>query len=324
MPLRSHRPALLACALVLAACAERHSAPAPPPSIVADPAPAPAPPPAPTTSAASAAPSATAAVAPFAPPTVGLDDAPGKRERVATAVVLFGTSVSLEAATLRFVPVVCSIQGQVTTGKPCGAVMPPRARVRLTRPGPGAPAFVTVTRSTRGYHDTEGGHVYPAPTGPECCMYNTCIGDTIPYLVVPAPRASPKAVLAVWPETADVDLRPRPRGVDRAEIADTPWPGTPGMLLSQGVRAGARRLVVGTKGGRLGTALLSADGGSGWAPVGPLSVGPDGYDILATADVAGDGRAEAIVYVQWRNDYGLDVLVDDWSKIAYGFDCGNI
>jgi hypothetical protein len=263
-------------------------------------------------------------VGPSAPPTVGLDDAPGKRERVATAVVLFGTAGYLEAETLRFVPVVCSIQGQVTTGKACGAVMPARARVRVTRTGPAAPAFVTVARSTREFKDDDGHRVYPAPTGPECCFYNGCHGDTIPYHAVPAPRASPKAVLAVWPENADVDLRPRPRGVDRTEIPDSPWPGMPGVRVEQGLRAGARRLLVARKAGCWTCGLLWTDDGSGWAPVGPLSQGVDGYDVLATTDVDGDGRPEAIVHAIWRNDYGLHALVDDWSKVAYGYSCGNI
>ena len=66
------------------------------------------------------------------------------------------------------------------------------------------------------------------------------------------------------------------------------------------------------------------DAGSGWAPFEGNGRGTGAYDILATSDVDGDGRPEAIIYEEWRNDYGLLVLGNDWSKPAYRFSCGNI
>lgn len=326
MPFRHTLGVALASAFGLYGCTNAPAPPPPlPPVVIAPPEPSaaaiasvPAP-------GASGAPSASIDVGPAAPPSAGLDDAPGRRERVPTAVVLFGTRGLSEAETLRFVPVVCSIQGRVATGKACGEAMPARARVRTTRSDPSAPAVFTVARTTRDYRDDNGGQVYRAPTGPACCMYNTCLGETIPYVAVPAPRASPRGVLAVWPETADVDLKPRPRGVDRAEIPDSPWPNKAGARIEQGVVVGARRLVSGRSDARCRScAELWTDGGKGWAPVGPPAIGADGYDVLATTDVDGDGRPEAIVYEEWRNDYGLQVLVEDWSKAAYRYSCGNI
>ena len=109
----------------------------------------------------------------------------------------------------------------------------------------GAPFSLDASLDTVGVVDGDLLALQPVPTGPACCYYNGCHGDTIPYFAIPAPRVSPKAVLAVWPETADVDLRPRPHGGDRGEIPDSPWPGTPGASVEQGVRAGAHRLIAG-------------------------------------------------------------------------------
>jgi hypothetical protein len=322
MPTRHLLGAALASAFGLCACT---NVPAPPPPLVV----APEPPPAATSSApapdASGASSTPIAVEPTAPPSAGRDDAPGKRERVPTAVVLFGTRGLSEGETLRFVPVVCSIQGTLATGKKCGEAMPARARVRTTRAAPSVPAILTVARSTKDFRDENGGHVYRAPTGPACCMYNTCLGETIPYAASPAPRESPTAILAVWPETADVDLQPRPRGVDRAEIPDSPWTNRASARLEQGVAVRGRRLISGRGDIRCRScAEIWTDGGSGWARVEPAAMGADGYDVLATTDVDGDGRPEAIVYEAWRNDYGLLVLGGDWSKAAYRYSCGNI
>jgi hypothetical protein len=244
---------------------------------------------------------------------------------VATAVVLLGTRGLSEAEPLRFVPVVCAILGKLATGKACGLAMPARARVRMTRPDARAPSSLAIERSTRPFRDTNGDHVYPAPAGPECCMYNTCLGETIPYHAIGAARAPERAVLAVWPETADVDLKPRPQGVDLRDIEDAPWRDQADMRLEQGVSAASLRLVSARSPvGCQSCATLWARSPLGWARVEGLGMGADGYDILATTDVDGDGRPEAIVYEVWRNDYGLHVLAGDGSKPVHRFSCGNI
>lgn len=269
---------------------------------------------------ASAAGHEPVALGPAGPPTAGLDAAVGKRTRVPTAVVLFGTS-GFSNGEIRFVPVVCSLDGKLATGKACGSAMPERARVRTTRADPSLPAILTVARSTRDFRDEAGGHVYPAPTGPACCMYNTCLGETIPYLAHHPSAEALKVVLAVWPETADVDLKPRPRGADRPLVADGPWSQQPRVTLDQAVLVGSRQLV--SLGGR-SAAQLWADTGGGWARVDGAAQGADAFDILATADIDGDGQPEVIVHEVWRNDYGLHVLGNDWSKPVYRFSCGNI
>ncbi|MDI1479380.1 hypothetical protein [Polyangium sp. y55x31] len=287
-------------------------------------------PPAPTgapaapTAAATSAPAAKVTVAPAGPPSVGLDDAPGKRERARKAVILFGTSTE-GSDELRFVPVVCSLDGKLETGKACGLAMPATARVRTTRTDTNAPAVLTVTRSTRDFHDEAGGRNYVAPTGPACCMYNTCVDETIPYFAKGNTVAASR-VIAIWPETADVDLKPQPAGADGVEFADGPWVGRAGergVRIDQALRAGQMRLVA-TRGPCGSCGALWVDRGGGFAVVDEELSSTDGFDILATSDVDGDGHPEAIVYEIWRNDYGLHVLGNDWSKPAYRFNCGNI
>jgi hypothetical protein len=253
---------------------------------------------------------------------VGLDDAPAKRERVRTAVILFGMRHGDEGG-LRFVPAVCSLDGELATGKACGKAMPATARVRPTRRDGSAPAILTVKRSTRAFHDEASGRHYPPPTEPACCMYNTCVDETIPYFATGVANA-PSRLLAVWPETADVALVPQPSGVDRAELAEGLQVGTPGIRIEQALRVGQQRLAS-LRGPCGSCGALWVDRGGGFAPVrGELGGGADGYDILATSDVDGDGHPEAIVFEVWRNDHGLHVLGNDWSKPAYRFSCGNI
>jgi hypothetical protein len=278
-------------------------------------------PPAPPTTSAPAASAPAVLTAPAGPPSVGPDDAPGKRSRARTAVILFGVSAG-DAEPLRFVPALCSLEGKLQTGKTCGLAMPPTARVRTTRKDTNVPAILTVTRSTRDYHDEAGDRKYVAPAGPACCMYNTCVDETIPYTATGGAK-TPAKVLAVWPETADVDLKPQPGGADGVELADGPWAGKPKVRIEQALRVGGQRLAT-TRGPCGSCGALWVDQGGGFASVKELGPGADGYDILATSDVDGDGRAEAIVYEVWRNDYGLHVLGNDWAKPAYRFSCGNI
>jgi hypothetical protein len=270
------------------------------------------------------APAATlpnATTATTVPPLVGIDDAPGKRERLPTAVILFSKG-STDAETLRFVPVVCVIDGRLETGKACGLVMPQTARVRMTRSAANAPAIATITRSTRDFFDDAGGRNYVAPTGPACCMYNTCVDETIPYMEN-GNVAIPSRVLAIWPENADIQLKPQSPGSHGIEMIDGPWVGQSGVQVAQALRIGGQRLVS-TRGPCGSCGSLWVDRGGGFASVGDLGGGADGFDILATSDIDGDGHSEVIVYEVWRNDYGLHVLGNDWSKPAYRFNCGNI
>src|SRR5262245_32045749 len=82
--------------------------------------------PRPSSSAVAPMEAAPPEVLPDRPGSVGLDDAPGKRQRIPTAVVLFGTRWG-ETDELRFVPLVCSIAGKIEMGKPCGLAMPTTA-----------------------------------------------------------------------------------------------------------------------------------------------------------------------------------------------------
>lgn len=277
--------------------------------------------PPPSSSAVAPVQTAKTEVLPDRHPSVGYDDAPAKRQRVPTAVVLFGTRWG-ESEELRFVPLACAIGGKLEMGKPCGLAMPARATVRVTRADASVPATMTVARTTRDYHDEAGEHDYKAPTGPACCMYNTCVEETIPYLSKVMEKA-PSRMLAVWPETADIDLQPRAPGANAAEFADGPWKDNKGVRITHALRAGGQRLVA-TRGPCGSCGSLRVDRGNGFVAVGEIGPGADGFDILATTDVDGDGHPEAIIYEVWRNDYGVHVLGKDWSKPAYRFSCGNI
>jgi hypothetical protein len=217
------------------------------------------------------------------------------------------------------VPLLCSIQGKVANGKDCGSAMPAAARVRLTRAGSGLPPTLVAKRATRDFVDDAGSRIYPAPTGPACCMYNTCTGETIPYLANAGPMDIPSAVLAVWPDNADIDLTPVANGVLPTEIGAEPWDKLRADRLEQVANAGTQHLA--SLRARYGVELWANVGG-GWARV--QGTGPDAYDILATTDVDGNGQREAVVFERWRNDYGVDAFGNDWSTPAYHFSCGNI
>ena len=312
---------LLPALVFVAACAGPPKPTEPVAAVSSVPSAAPAATTAPTGSAASV-PAAPVPVAPAGPPSVGLDDAPGKRERSPKAVLFFGMAPPEGSAELRLVPVVCSLDGKLATGKTCGLAMPATARVRMTRTDTKAPAILTVKRSTRDFRDDASERVYAAPTGPACCMYNTCVDETIPYLA-PGKTVVPSRFLAVWPETAEVELKPQPAGAEGIELADGPWAGKGGVRIEQALRVGKQRLAA-ARGPCGSCGALWVDRGSGFAPVAEIGVGADGFDILGTTDVDADGNREVIVYEIWRNDHGLHVLGNDWSKPAYRFNCGNI
>jgi hypothetical protein len=150
-------------------------------------------------------------------------------------------------------------------------------------------------------------------------MYNTCVDETIPYFARGNQVISSR-ILAVWPETADIDFKPHVHG---GEVVKGPWVGNPGVRIEQLLSAGGQRLVA-TSGPCGSCGALWLDHGAGFDHIVNDAGGADGFDILATSDIDNDGHPEAIVYEVWRNDYGLHVLGNDWSQIAYRFSCGNI
>ncbi len=275
------------------------------------------------TRATRAATTAAMTVAPSSPAFVGADDAPGARVRYATAVLLLGVRTGPGAR--RFSPVVCAVAGKLTTGLACGEAMPAKARVRMTRAVAGLPSQVDVARSRRDFVDEAGGRTFKAPRGPECCMYNTCVGETIPYFAQAAMRDAPPRVLAVWPVDADIGLRPLGGGG-----ASTPAPEAPPndgdaqARVEQLFRSGGQAFAAIVHPPCKSCSTFLTDVGAGWKLPASEAPGADGFDLLAVSDLDHDGRLEAVVYERWRNDYGAFVLGNDWSRPAYAFSCGNI
>ncbi|HEY0189858.1 MAG TPA: hypothetical protein VGC42_01970 [Kofleriaceae bacterium] len=112
-----------------------------------------------------------------------------------------------------FQPLLCVIDGVRQIGERCGEIMPAHATIR------GPHGALTIARSTVTIHDTNGEHDYPPPYGPACCMYNTCVGHTMPYRAAPNAADGADPLLAVWPPDADIALAlgtSDPRGVIRA------------------------------------------------------------------------------------------------------------
>jgi hypothetical protein len=224
----------------------------------------------------------------------GPDDAvPQEKKRHKTAVLLFAPPVQHHVEeqglsrldTLSFQPVLCAIGGKLFTGVRCGEAMPPRAKVRLTSGGGGGTNEMELHRSTTPFRDEAGGHVFQPPYAPTCCMYNTCVGRTVPYLPAEANGVAlytTTTVLAVWPPDAEIDLEPL--GPDTYDASAPP---------PYGRSAGA-------------------------------SMGTRAYYVLAKSDVDGDGRHELLVFESYANDYGLAVLPASKEPPLYRFSCGNV
>jgi hypothetical protein len=223
----------------------------------------------------------------------GADEAgsPRDRSRKKTAVLLFAPPVQhrmeeqglSQLDTLSFQPVVCAIGGKLFTGVKCGEAMPARAKVRLTSGG--LASEMELHRSTTAFRDDASGRVFQPPYAPACCMYNTCVGQTVPYL--PSERSSvalytTKTLLAVWPPDAEIDLQPL--GADTFD-ASAPPPYSRAAGASLGARA---------------------------------------FYVLSKSDVDGDGRHELVVFEHYANDYGLAVLPAENQPPLYRFSCGNI
>src|SRR6185437_13531252 len=87
-------------------------------------------------------------------------------------------------------------------------------------------------RSAKPFHDEAGEHDYPAPYGPACCMYNTCIGHTIPYTAVTAkPESGAHTRFGVWPADADVSLEVSSAGGSGSRDRRSAHPGGNGEVL---------------------------------------------------------------------------------------------
>jgi hypothetical protein len=256
---------------------------------------------------------------------------------------------------LRFVPVVCVITGKLASGARCGEAMPARAQVRLTDSGAELGLEeIELTRSAARVQDRQGGHSYPPPYGPACCMYNTCVGRTVPYY---ASERDPdfvltttRTVLAVWPADAEIDLSilgPGANGArdgggggggdgdadtNLAELqarSGTPWAaspaaGTPAAMQSrliQSARVHDRTYVSVSLGG-MGAKLYLDKGGS-WQEL-LAQPGVRDYYVLSASDLDSDGRPELMVYARWANDYGLHLIAGDNARPLYEYSCGNI
>ena len=303
-------------AIALAAACKRDSEPAPPsapaPAVAAKPPPAPVPPRAPPPP-----PAATPAMHLDVNPKVlaAPDLVPGKRTRRRTAVLLIVPApnawhdLDAPAPTAnRFLPLVCAIDGVLATGARCGEIMPARATIRT------ATGSVTVARATKPFHDTAGEHDYPAPYGPECCMYNTCVGKTVPYLPPRGRAFDQRTAFGVWPDDADIALEVAGDGNAGVAAAELPPLGRDDRIVQAFARGASRYVTI--SGDRSDRVVWSA--GSGWIDeAAPMMT--HGYRLLATADLDGDGRLEAIAYELDANDYGITVF----GAATYAFSCGN-
>ncbi len=222
------------------------------------------------------------------------DDTSEPRSRKKTAVLLFtapsertapGEEDLAEATpesvrVLTFEPVLCVLNGRLAAGLRCAEAMPAKATVRIT----GGGGNMDLVRRTTPFKDTAGERTIPAPYAPSCCMYNTCIGKTIPYLPVidgMTVLTTHRTVLAVWPKDAEIDLVSE--SADAFDASKQPiWHTASG------------------------------------------SPGPREYLPIATADMDGDKKREVLVYERWANDYGLFVVPKEGDAPLFRFSCGNI
>jgi hypothetical protein len=258
------------------------------------------------------------------------DSAPGPRRRLATAVLLISPANPLvpmgqgdQMPPRRFQALICAVRGKLETGLACAKLMPARTTIR-TPNGP-----LEVVRSKKQFVDPsrdDDRELWPVPTAPECCHYNGCIGQTIPYTAAANAKVAdyPATIFGVWPADADIDLEVAGAGNNGVDTSDLP-PTNPPQRVRQAFARGARRFVT-VEHGFLGPAMWNT--GAGWIkqPSGGVSAGwlASGETLLATADVDGDGHLEIVGYQEWVNNYGLDVFLESSADPIYGYSCATI
>ncbi|MCW5802994.1 MAG: hypothetical protein KIT31_11465 [Deltaproteobacteria bacterium] len=245
-------------------------------------------------------------------------------------VVLYGTpDFTGDDTRLRFTALACAIEGKLVVGLPCAEAMPEKITVQIV-----GGKTIEAERTNVGYRDEPGDQTYPAPHGPECCSYNTCRGDSIPYLAAPGTAAPPlepdeqglvdhggNHVVAIWPPDADV-------GLERHPPTNSGDAGPTGVVLDQLIRVRGAALASGrtrgSEGCRSCAVLYHQDGSAPWQPVGRPGPGHDGFVVMITTDLDGDGHPEAVVRELWRNGHGVTLLGNDWSTPSHDFRCGGI
>ncbi len=203
--------------------------------------------------------------------------APSERQAGGEEILAEATPESLRRLT--FEPVLCVLDGKLAGGLRCAEAMPAKATVRMTGGG-----TMDLARRTAAFKDTAGQRSFPAPYAPSCCMYNTCVGKTIPYAPVDdgvTVLHTHRTVLAVWPKDAEIDLAPE--AADAFDASKQPiWQRAAGS-------PGARE-----------------------------------YVPIATTDMDGDKKREVLVYERWANDYALFVVPKEGDAPLFRFSCGNI
>lgn len=242
--------------------------------------------------------------------------APPRPVTTNTSVLLFGTPGPWQNDPLRFQPIACSVSGMLDVGKACAAPLGDSPKVDAGK------KVLMLRRLDTDFHDEAGDQTYRAPLGPACCMYNTCVGETVPY-GPPLGTAAAAKVVAVWPEKADTKLSTTS---EAGIITDPKWKQ---LEVDEWSQAGGRRVAALSKGkhtqGRSMSGELWLDDGGGWRKAEDDGhPGADSFDILSMTDLDGDGRFEVFVYVKWVNDFGVVFYGNDWTAPAYAFSCGNI
>lgn len=269
----------------------------------------------------------------------GPDNARNERKRRANVVILFAPPGPMgpvpeaglaSVEKLRLQPVVCVLGGKLAYGPRCGEVMPPRTTVRLTDTGSSGFEEIDVERPSAPYHDRNGNHTYAPPYGPACCMYNTCVGKTVPYFAKSNDShlvlTTTKTVLGVWPADAELEMTLLgPGAAEDVSLGAPPWTTLPleknAKSLVQALQIGDRRYAS-IRNGLSGTSLF-ADLGKGFVRL-DGDQGVREFYILSATDLDRDGKPELLVYAHWANDYGLHLYANDAPAPVYGFSCGNI
>lgn len=236
-------------------------------------------------------------------------------------MLLLGSPGVEQSEPVRFQPIACAVKGKLRVGKVCAGALGDQPQVSIV----GGSKKVSLLRKAKDFEDENGGRLYKAPLAPACCMYNTCIGETVAYLP-PSGMATGGPMVAVSPAGADVKLAvPAPKG--GALKGSLPWLEQ-GLVTDQWVAHLGRRVATVSREKRaMEGAFWFSDSEVGpWQqPRGPEERhGMDHLKILALTDLDGNGQPEVLLYEQWANDFGIVFYGNEWVTPAYQFSCGNI